>query len=144
MTCTCLVLQWTHAHAPFYGSVDFTRFSYVKVNLGSRGRCRVLFTPGNLGIISVGPIYRVFICYYSVSCRPLGAQLQGFERLLRAAVTCCLESIIYLSATLACSSRLPMTMIQYASGVRGLQNPRQNRGLQVQTLRRLPTSEVTA
>ena len=30
-------------------------------------------------------------------------------------VTSCLESFIYLSATLACSSRLPMTMIQYAS-----------------------------
>ena len=29
-----------------------------------------------------GPVYLVFICYYSVSCRPFGAQLQGFERLL--------------------------------------------------------------
>ena len=37
-----------------------------------------------------------------------------------------------------------MTMTQYASGVRGLQIPRQIRSLQVQTLRRLPTSEVTA
>ena len=70
--------------------------------------------------------------------------LQGFERLLRAVVTCCLASIIYLSATLACSSRLPMTMIQYASGVRGLQNQGQIRGLQVQTLRHLPTSEITS
>ena len=43
-------------------------------------------------------------------------------------VTCCLESIMYLSATLACSSRLPMTMIQCASGVRWLQNPRQSPG----------------
>ena len=30
-------------------------------------------------------------------------------------VRSCLESFIYLSATLVCSSRLPMTMIQYAS-----------------------------
>ena len=50
-----LVLQWIHAHAPVYGGVDFTRFSRVKVDLGSRGRCRVLFTPGILGIISMGP-----------------------------------------------------------------------------------------
>ena len=59
-------------------------------------------------------------------------------------VTCCLESIIYLSPTLACSSQLPITSIQYASGVRGLQNPRQIQGLQVQTLRLLPTSETTS
>ena len=58
--------------------------------------------------------------------------------------TCCLESIIYLSLTLACSSQLLMTTIQYASGVRKLQNPRQIRGLQVRTRHRLPTSEITS
>ena len=57
-------------------------------------------------------------------------------------VTSCLESIIYFSATLACSSRLTMTTIQYASA--RVQNPRQIRGPQVQTLHRLPTSEVTS
>ena len=50
-----LVLQWIHAHASVYGGVNFTRFSHVKVDLGSRGRCRVLFTPGILSIISMGP-----------------------------------------------------------------------------------------
>ena len=55
MTCICLVLQWIHAQASVYGGVDFTRVSHVKVDLGSRGRCRVLFTPGHLGIISMGP-----------------------------------------------------------------------------------------
>ena len=63
---------------------------------------------------------------------------------VRDVVTCCLVSIIYLSPTLACSSQLLMTTIQYASGVRGLQNLRQIRGLQVQTLRRLQTSEITS
>ena len=38
-----------------YGGGDFTRFVHVKVDLGSRGRCQVLFTPGNLDIISKGP-----------------------------------------------------------------------------------------
>ena len=30
-------------------------FSHVNVDLGSRGRCQVLFTPGILSIISMGP-----------------------------------------------------------------------------------------
>ena len=106
-----------------------------------------------------GPVYLVFICSFGCSCRPFWRPTAGFwkatfsrTRARRPSglytawdvVTCCLESIIYLSAALACSSRFPMTMLQYASCVRGLQNPRQIRGLQVQTLRRLPTSEVTA
>ena len=58
--------------------------------------------------------------------------------------TCCLELIIYLSHTQACSFRPPMSMTVCANGVRGLQNQRQIQGLQVQTLRRPPTSEVTS
>ena len=58
-------------------------------------------------------------------------------------VTCCLELVICLSHAQAYSFRLPMSMTLCASGVRELQNQRRIQGLQVQILRRLPTSEIT-
>ena len=76
MTCTCLVLQWIHAQASVHGGVDFTRFSHVKVDLGSRVHT------WKSGHYFHGSVYLVFICQYGGSCRPLGAQLQGFGRLL--------------------------------------------------------------
>ena len=57
--------------------------------------------------------------------------------------TCCLESIIHLSHTLVCSSQPPMSMTLCASGVQKLKNQRRIQSLQVQTLRRPPTSEIT-
>ena len=57
------------------------------------------------------------------------------------AVICCLEWIIYPSHTQVNSSRPPMRMTVYASGVRRLRSQRQTRGPQVRTLRRLPMSE---
>ena len=59
-------------------------------------------------------------------------------------VTCWLESIIHLSHTLAYSSQPPMSMTLCASGVQKLKNQRRIQGLQVQTLRRPPTSETTS
>ena len=38
-------------------------FSHVEVDLGSRGRCRMLFTPGIFEHYFNGPVYLVFICY---------------------------------------------------------------------------------
>ena len=58
-----------------------------------------------------------------------------------AAVICCLESITCLSQTLVCSSRLLMSLTQYASGVRKLKNQRRIQGLREPTLRHLRTSE---
>ena len=42
-------LKWINAHASVYGGVISQVFFHVKVDLGSRGRSRVLFTPGQSG-----------------------------------------------------------------------------------------------
>ena len=91
MTCTCLVLQWIHAHASVHGGVDFTRFSHVKVDLGSRARCRVLFTPGNLGIISMGPC--IWYSFVATVATAVGWTACGFR-------ACIVEKYVWFSAVL--------------------------------------------
>ena len=54
-------------------------FCYVKVDLGSRGLCRVLFAPGNLDFTSTGPLYLA-------SCVRLRWQLEEFLHFLREGV----------------------------------------------------------
>ena len=49
-------LNWFDGGYMFLRRVEFLRF-LVKMDLGSRGPCRVLFTPGNLDITSTGPLY---------------------------------------------------------------------------------------
>ena len=48
-----LVRQWLHVPA----SRGISTIFYVNMDLGSRGPCRVLFTPGNLDITSTGTFY---------------------------------------------------------------------------------------
>ena len=50
-------LKWINAHASVYGGVISQVFFHVKVDLGSRGRSRVLFTPGQSGHCFHGPVY---------------------------------------------------------------------------------------
>ena len=57
-------------------------FSHVKVDLGSRSRCQVLFTPENLGIISMGPCtwYSFVATVAAADCGLDGLRPPGLHR----------------------------------------------------------------
>ena len=63
----CSVRRRIHVYFKVRKRLKNSKFGYVEVDLGSRGRCLVLLTPGILDITSAGPLYLAFMCQTTVA-----------------------------------------------------------------------------